>query len=73
MKVDTFLKWFATFTLIAGAILTSMDIRPLNIWLFNTANIAWIVVGFMWREWSIVTMNVVLTGIYCYGLFFTFG
>lgn len=73
MRPDFYLKWFATFTLIAGAILTSLDIRPLNIWMFNTANVAWIVVGYMWKEWSLVVMNGVLVAIYCFGLWFTFG
>lgn len=73
MKSDTVLKWFATVMLITGAVLTSMDIRPWNIWFFNTANVAWVIVGLMWREWSLVVMNGVLIGIYCYGLFYTFG
>jgi hypothetical protein len=73
MKTDTVLKWFATATLIFGAVLTSLDIRPWNIWAFNTGNIAWIIVGLMWKEWSLVVMNAVLVAIYAYGLWFTFG
>lgn len=73
MKLDTYLKWFATATLIFGAVLTSMDQRPWNIWAFNTANLAWVIVGLMWREWSLVIMNAVLIAIYVYGLIFTFG
>lgn len=72
MRLDWYLKWVATFTLIAGAILTSMDVRPLNIWMFNTANVVWIVVGIMWREASLIVMNSVLVAIYGYGLLFTF-
>ena len=73
MKTDTYLKWFATATLIVGAVLTTMDLRPWNIWMFNTANLAWVIVGFMWREWSLVVLNIALVVIYVYGLIFTFG
>jgi hypothetical protein len=73
MKLDWYLKWFATFTLITGAILTSLDVRPLNIWMFNIANVSWILVGILWKEWSLIVMNSVLVAIYCYGLWFTFG
>ena len=73
MKLDFYLKWFATFTLIIGAILTSLDIRPWNIWAFNTANLSWLIVGYIWNEWSLVVMNGVLISIYAYGLIFTFG
>lgn len=66
--MDKWLKWIATASLIIGAILTSLDIRPWNIWAFNTGNICWIIVGIMWREWSLVVLNVVLTAIYIVGL-----
>jgi hypothetical protein len=72
-KIDVWLKWFATGTLILGAILTTVDIRPLNIWMFNTGNLAWLIVGIMWREWSLVVLNLVLIAIYAYGLIFVFG
>lgn len=68
MRADFWLKWIATALLIAGAILTSADIRPWNIWAFNLGNVCWIIVGFMWREWSLVILNSVLTGIYAIGL-----
>lgn len=70
---EIFLKWFATGTLILGAILTTMDLRPINIWMFNAGNTAWLIVGLMWREWSLVVLNLVLIAIYGWGLIFTFG
>ncbi len=68
VNADTWLKWLATAALIVGAVLTSMDIRPWNIWAFNVGNLAWIVVGIMWREWSLIVLNVGLTAIYAVGL-----
>jgi hypothetical protein len=71
-NIDTWLKWLATACLIIGAVLTTVDIRPLNIWLFNIGNLAWLIVGIMWREWSLVVLNIVLIAIYAYGILFTF-
>lgn len=73
MKLDVWLKWLATATLIFGAVLTTMDVRPLNIWMFNAGNLAWLIVGMLWREWSLVVLNTVLIAIYAYGLMYTFG
>lgn len=73
MKLDVWLKWLATATLIFGAVLTTMDVRPLNIWMFNAGNLAWLIVGVLWREWSLVVLNTVLIAIYAYGLMYTFG
>lgn len=71
MGIDKWLKWFATVALITGAILTSLDLYPLNLWAFNIGNICWIIVGLIWREWSLVVLNSVLTGIYIVGLIFS--
>jgi hypothetical protein len=68
MKLDIWLKWIATVSLICGAILTSMDIRPWNIWAFNIGNISWVIVGIIWREWSLIVLNAGLTVIYAIGL-----
>lgn len=68
VKADTWLKWLATASLIVGATLTSLDIRPWNIWAFNVGNFAWIIVGVMWREWSLIVLNAGLTAIYAVGL-----
>lgn len=66
--MDRWLKWIATLALIVGAVLTSMDVRPWNIWAFNVGNISWIIVGILWREWSLIVLNVGLTAIYAVGL-----
>lgn len=66
--MDKWLKWIATAALIAGAVLTSFDLRPWNIWAFNVGNVCWIIVGIMWREWSLIVLNVGLTAIYAVGL-----
>ena len=60
----------STVILIVGAILTSLDISPLNKWLSFIGNFGWLIVGVTWREWSLVVTSVVLTLIYIAGAIF---
>jgi hypothetical protein len=67
--INSILKWLATILTIAGAITISYHIDPLNIYLLNLACVLWIWWGWRIREWSIVTVNVVMLIIYGHGLF----
>ena len=69
MKINSVLKWLATVLTIAGALAISYHIDPLNMYLLNLACIVWILWGVRIREWSIVTVNVVMLIIYGHGLF----
>jgi len=64
---DWWLKWISTVILIAGAILTSLDISPLNKWLSFVGNFGWLIVGYIWKEWSLFVISLVLTVIYILG------
>lgn len=57
-------EWSITAILIAGAVLTSMNIYPANIWFLFTANLGWAVQAIMWRKWSLLTVQTVITIIY---------
>lgn len=57
-------EWSNTALLIVGAVLTSLNIYPLNIWFLFAANLGWAALGVMWRRWSLFTVQVVLTIIY---------
>lgn len=65
---DVYLKWLATAMVIFGAVLTSANIAPLNIWVFNVGNLSWMIVGLLWLEWSLVALNGILVLIYVIGL-----
>jgi hypothetical protein len=68
-KVDVYLKWLATGLLIGGSVLTSGNwLYPWNVVLFLLGNAAWATVGFLWKEYSIIVLNVGITGIYIVGL-----
>ena len=55
------LKWLGTFTLIVGVVqfLQYLPFRP-SYNVFRGYYI-WVVVGYMWREYSIIITNLVLT------------
>ena len=57
-------EWSITAILIAGAVLTSMNIYPANIWFLFAANLGWAVQAIMWRKWSLLTVQTVITIIY---------
>jgi hypothetical protein len=65
--IDWWMKWSSSVVLIVGAWLTSFDVVPLNKILGFIGNFGWLIVGIMWREWSLVVISAVLTVIYIAG------
>ena len=61
-------EWAATAVLIVGVALAAWNIYPLNIWFSLLGNAMWAVLGIMWRKWSLITIQVVVTFIYIAGL-----
>jgi hypothetical protein len=63
------LAWLATATLVIAASLASfVPELYLHHWGFIIANALWILVGYLWRENSLLWMNILLTLIYIVGL-----
>lgn len=67
------MEWGSTAVLIIGVALTAYNIYPLNVWLSMAGNFGWFVVGWMWRKYSLLTIQVVVTIIYVAGLFNHYG
>lgn len=57
-------EWSITAILIIGAVLTSMNIYPLNIWFLFVSNLGWAIQATIWRKWSLLTVQAVITIIY---------
>jgi len=69
LRPDVLIKWLATAFLIIGAVLTSGNwYYPWNVVFFLLGNLAWALVGFMWRETSLIVLNVGITLIYVVGM-----
>ena len=68
-KPYQWLAGLATATLVIAASLASfVPEMYLHHWFFIVANTLWILVGYLWRENSVLLMNVLLTLIYFVGL-----
>jgi hypothetical protein len=75
LKSKSFLFWFewtCTIILLAGVVLTSLNIFPLNIWFLLLGNVGWIVLGIIWRKVSLIVLQTVITIIYIAGLMNTY-
>ena len=62
-------KWLSTIGIIGGMLLTAYNIYPLNLYVAIPATLGWIVVSFVWKETSLIAMNIVALGIYLLGIF----
>ena len=67
-KVEFILEWLSTFLVIIGAILTAWNVYPTNIMFQFVGNVGWFVVGYMWRKWSLMTIQAIVSAIYIAGL-----
>jgi hypothetical protein len=68
--MEKFFEWSATFVLMIGVALTAWNIYPANIYFSLAGNAMWMVLGFMWKKWSLITIQFMVTFIYILGLIF---
>lgn len=64
-------EWISTAVLIAGVALTSFNIYPLNVWVSLIGNIGWLALGYLWRKWSLLIVEVIIVAIYLVGTYQT--
>ena len=61
------LAWLGTMGLIVGASMTALNIYPLNVWVMIGANGVWLWCGYLWKEPSVIGLNLAMTTIYILG------
>ena len=62
-------EWLCTLVLIIGVALTSYNVYPLNIWLSFLGNLGWMILGYIWRKWSLFVVELIITIIYIAGIY----
>ncbi len=68
-KPYQFVAWIATAVLIVAAILASfVPALEYHHWAFIIANSLWVIVGYLWKEMTLIVLNGGLTVIYILGL-----
>ena len=66
-KFEFVLEWSSTFILMIGVWLTAINYYPLNIVFSLLGNFGWLIVAIMWRKWSLITIQLVVSILYVVG------
>jgi hypothetical protein len=69
MQFNTWLKWSACVITLIGAVLTSLRIDPMNIYLLNLGAILYFVWGYRIRELNLIVINAGFILIYAVGIY----
>lgn len=65
--LDFIVEWSATFVLLIGVALTSFNMYPLNVYVCLAANLLWLWLGFIWKKWSLIVVELVVVAMYLAG------
>ena len=68
-NLNFYLKWSACVVTLIGAVLTSLRIDPMNIYLLNCGAILYFVWGYRIREWNLIVINAGFIVIYAVGIY----
>ena len=67
------LRWFATISTIGAGLVLAARVRPrLMGWAFVVlalASLAWVIIGFLTEQWSLLVQNAVITLINIFGVY----
>jgi hypothetical protein len=70
--MNNLIKWTATAVTLVGALLTSLQYTPENIYILNLASIIWLIWSIRIKENSLIAVNLGMLAIYAIGLFIKF-
>ena len=62
------MEWGSTLLLLIGVAFTSFNIFPLNLWVCLAANVGWTFMGIIWKKWSLLLVQAVVSAIYVMGI-----
>ena len=67
--LNFYLKWVACIVTLTGAVLTSLNIHPANIYLLNLGAVLYFIWGYRIREINLVVINAGFIIIYAIGIY----
>jgi len=67
-RITWLLKWIGTVLTLIGAVLTSIDIQPYNVWLLNIGSAVFVAWAVRIRDGAMITVNLGLLTIYSVGV-----
>jgi len=65
---EKIIEWTATVFFLISVALTSVDIFPINLYVSLVTNLLWLLVGIVWRKWSLITVEAVVCVMYAAGI-----
>ena len=72
-KYEWWIEWVSTVILIVGVALTAYNIYPLNVYVSFLGNFGWVIVGLLWKKWSLIIIQIIISIIYIGGLLQHYG
>ena len=51
------IKWLGTFLTVSGALMTAVEVDPLNIYLFIVGSICWLYTSIRMKDFSLIILN----------------
>ena len=67
-RITWLLKWTGTVLTLIGAVLTSIDIQPYNVWLLNIGSAVFVAWAVRIKDGAMITVNLGLLTIYSVGV-----
>jgi hypothetical protein len=72
-SLEWWMEWGSTAILIVGVALTAYNIYPMNVWFSLAGNFGWFIVGWMWKKYSLMVIQIIISIIYIMGVFKYYG
>ena len=66
--LDWYIKWASSMVLIVGMLLNAQNVYPINLYITSVGIAGWVVVGYLWKDRSIMILNTVAMTIYLNGI-----
>lgn len=66
--LDFYIKWLATLVALVHVIFTAHDVYPYYKFTGLLSASLWILLSFLWKEPSLIILNLIMAGIYIHGI-----
>jgi len=63
-----YIKWFSSFIILTGMVLTSANVMPYNLFFHLVGVMGWGIVGMLWHDRALIFINGVATFIFLSGI-----
>ena len=63
-----YIKWASSIVIIAGMILSSLNVYPINLFVHTVGVAGWLWVGFLWHDRALILLNGIAIAIFILGI-----